>query len=133
VHVRQPPGQVDPGDRAVRVAGKEAALARVLAVGDDILVAGEQAEVERRGVGRRFLVCQRPDLRLDPDEAIRNSVSGVTGSGFSTLVTPWLAKTSRPPCHAPTAAPATPSLSAVSLTNPASVPSEPGMTIPLPR
>src|SRR5438552_3845726 len=45
----QPPGQVDAGNRAARVAGKEAALARVLAVGDDVLVAGEQADVERRG------------------------------------------------------------------------------------
>src|SRR5580693_9000803 len=63
----QPPGQVDAGDRAARVAGKEAALARVLAVGDDVLVAGEQADVERRGVGWRFLVRRRPDLRLDPD------------------------------------------------------------------
>jgi hypothetical protein len=44
----------------------------------------------------------------------------VTGSGFSTLVTPWLAKTSRPSAHTPTAAPATPNPSAVSLTNPAS-------------
>ena len=63
-------------------------------------------------------------------EPIRNSVCCVTGSGFSTLVTPWLAKTSRPSAHTPTAAPVTPSPSAVSFTNPASASS--GMTIPFP-
>jgi len=57
-------------------------------------------------------------------------VSGRTGSGFSTLVTPWLAKTSRPSAHTPTAAPVTPSPSAVSVTNPASASS--GTTIPFP-
>src|ERR1700730_10372025 len=52
----QPPGQVDAGDRAARVAAKEAALARVLAVGDDVLVAGEQADVETPGGGRGLLL-----------------------------------------------------------------------------
>src|SRR6478736_4483422 len=65
--VGQPPGQVDASDRAARVAGEEAALARVLAAGNDVLVAGEQADLERRRVRRRFLVRRRPDLRLDPD------------------------------------------------------------------
>ena len=64
-------------------------------------------------------------------EPIRNSVSGRTGSGFSTLVTPWPAKTSRPSAHTPTAAPVTPSPFAVSVTNPASASSD--MTIPFPR
>src|SRR5690242_19670167 len=63
----QPPGEVDASDRAARVAGEETALARVLAGGDDVLVAGEQADLERRRVRRRFLVRRRPDLRLDPD------------------------------------------------------------------
>src|SRR6266516_3875227 len=63
----QLPGQVDAGDRAARIAGEEAALARVLAAGGDVLVAGEQADLERRRVRRRFLVRRRPDLGLDPD------------------------------------------------------------------
>ena len=61
-------------------------------------------------------------------EPSRNSVSWSAGSGFSTLVTPWHPKFSRPSAHTPTAAPVTPSLSAVSATNPASASS--GMPAP---
>jgi hypothetical protein len=38
-------------------------------------------------------------------EPSRNSVSSLTGNGFSTLVTPWQKKRSRPSWRTPTAAP----------------------------
>jgi hypothetical protein len=47
----QPPGQVDAGDRAARVAGEEAAPARVPAVGDDVLIAYEDQAARAAALG----------------------------------------------------------------------------------
>ncbi len=54
-------------------------------------------------------------------EPSTNIVSRSTGSGLSTLVTPWQAYISWPLAHTPTATPGIPNFVAVASTNSASV------------
>ncbi len=65
----QPAGEIDSHDRAILGAGEKTALSIEAPTGDDVLVpvAGKQAEVERRVVGRHLNLGSGADLRLQQD------------------------------------------------------------------
>ena len=84
----EPASEVDSNDRAIRVAGEEAALPLELAVRDDVFVflTGQQAELGRFGVLWRGFLGDLTDLWFDPQRQPQPGPIRVNGEGHRRIL-----------------------------------------------